>query len=94
MLLARFVLEGEADEIAMNSDIDTRRSAVGGKGDVPATWSGSPLLAINGPKDERWKSQDRPYGNHFFPTHRVLVCALTFQQLELLNQVSEIDDEV
>ena len=48
MLLARSAPEGEADEIAMNPDIDTRRSAVGGKADVPATWPGSPLLAISG----------------------------------------------
>ncbi len=47
MLLARSAPEGEADEIAMNPDIDTRRSAVGGKADVPATWPGSPLLAIS-----------------------------------------------
>ena len=49
MLLARSAPEGEADEIAMNPDIDTRRSAVGGKADVPATWPGSPLLARSGP---------------------------------------------
>ena len=48
MLLARSAPEGEADEIAMNPDIDTRRSAVGGKADVPATWPGSPLLAKPG----------------------------------------------
>ena len=48
MLLARSAPEGEADEIAMNPDIDTRRSAVGGKADVPATWPGSPLLASSG----------------------------------------------
>ena len=48
MLLARSAPEGEADEIAMNPDIDTRRSAVGGKADVPATWPGSPLLAKSG----------------------------------------------
>ncbi len=48
MLLARSVPEGEADEIAMDPGIDTRRSAVGGKADVPATWPGSPLLAISG----------------------------------------------
>ena len=48
MLLARSAPEGEADVIAMNPDIDTRRSAVGGKADVPATWPGSPLLAITG----------------------------------------------
>ncbi len=49
MLLARSAPEGEADEIAMNPDIDTRKSAVGGKADVPATWPGSPLLATSGP---------------------------------------------
>ncbi len=48
MLLARSAPEGEADEIAMNPDTDTRRSAVGGKADVPATWLGSPLLAMCG----------------------------------------------
>ena len=48
MLLARSAPEDEADEIAVNPDIDTRRSAVGGKVDVPATWPGSPLLAISG----------------------------------------------
>ena len=52
MLLARSAPEDEADEIAVNPDIDTRRSAVGGKADVPATWPGSPLLAKSGPKDE------------------------------------------
>ncbi len=36
----------------MNPDIDTRRSAVGGKADVPATWPGSPFLATSGPNDE------------------------------------------
>ncbi len=51
MLLARSAPEGEADEIAMNPDIDTRRSAVGGKADVPATWPGSPLLARSGHED-------------------------------------------
>ncbi len=45
MLLARSAPAGEADEIAMNPDIDTRRSAVGGKADVPATWPESPLVA-------------------------------------------------
>ncbi len=40
MLLARYAPEGEADEIAMNLDIDTRRSAVGSKADVPATLIG------------------------------------------------------
>ncbi len=45
MLLARSAPEGEADEIAMKPDIDTRRSDVGGKADVPATWPESPLLA-------------------------------------------------
>ncbi len=34
MLLARSAPEGEADEIAMNPDIDTRRSAVGDKADT------------------------------------------------------------
>ncbi len=54
MLLARSAPEDEADEIAMNPDIDTRRSAVGGKADVPATWPGSPLLARSGHSDSAY----------------------------------------
>ncbi len=45
MLLARSAPEGEADETGVKADIDTRRSAVGGRADVSATWSESPLLA-------------------------------------------------
>ncbi len=69
-------------------------SAFGDKADINHRTIKRPLIAISGHKGEGWKSENRPYGNHFFSTHRVLVCALTFQQLEPLNQVSEIDDEV
>ena len=45
MLLARSAPEGEADEIAMNPDIDTRRSAVGGKADVPDDMAGESVVS-------------------------------------------------
>ena len=48
MLLARSALEGEADETDEKADVDTRRSAVGGRADVVATWPESPLLATSG----------------------------------------------
>ncbi len=48
MLLARSAPEGEADETGVKADVDTRRSAVGGRADVVATWPESPLLAISG----------------------------------------------
>ncbi len=38
------VVGGEADEIGAKADIGARRSAVGGRADVPATWPGSLLL--------------------------------------------------
>ncbi len=69
-------------------------SALRGEADEDQRPSERPLIAKSGPKDERWKSEDRPYGIHFFSTPRVLLYSLTFQQLEPLNQVSEIDDEV
>ncbi len=69
-------------------------SAFGGKADVIHQAAECPLIAKSRHKDEWWKSENRPYGNHFFPTHRVLVCALTFQLLEPLNQAPEIDNEV
>ncbi len=45
---ATSAFRGKADEISTITDIETRRSAIGGKADVPATWPGSPLLAMNG----------------------------------------------
>ncbi len=36
---------GEADAIRAKADIDTRRSAVGGRADVLATWPESPVVA-------------------------------------------------
>ncbi len=36
---------GELEGIGVKADIETRRSAIGGKADVPATWPESPLLA-------------------------------------------------
>ena len=43
---------GEADGIAAKADIDTRRSAVGGRADVLATWPESPLVAKTGHSTE------------------------------------------
>ena len=53
-------LGGEADAINAKADIDTRRSAVGGRADVLATWPESPFIAINGPKDGWQKSEIFP----------------------------------
>ncbi len=48
---------GQADEIGAKADIETRRSAIGGKADVPATWPESPLLAKSSPLEKLMKLQ-------------------------------------
>ncbi len=45
--LGRSAPGGEADEIRAKAEVAARRSALGGRADVPATWSESPLVAIS-----------------------------------------------
>ncbi len=59
MLLARSAPEGEADETGVKSDIDARRSAVGGRAVVPTTWPEQPVLAKNGPTETQWLDEER-----------------------------------
>ncbi len=44
----RIEMGGKAFSDGDDADIETRRSAIGGRADVPATWPESPLIAITG----------------------------------------------
>ncbi len=62
---AASAVRGRADLHAEKADVAARRSPLGGRAVVPATWSQLPLIAISGPQassHERWIPPSKSLG--------------------------------